>query len=80
MSIKRICLGFGFKPEESRHHFLLYLPARRDSGVTIFERFDWQDRAVRQTINICGKDKTKAELSREKWKLLEELEGCTDRV
>jgi len=72
MSVKRACLGFGFKPDESRHHILVCIPAKKDSNVIIYERFSWQDDAGDQTVNVYGEDKAKAEISKHKWKLLED--------
>jgi len=73
MSLKRACLGFGFKPTESRHHILVCIPAKKDGGVIIYERFSWQDEEVMQTIDLYGEDKAKAEISKHKWKLLEDI-------
>lgn len=72
MSEKPACLGFGFKPDESRHHILVCIPEKKDSSVVIYERFNWQDEKVLQTVNVYGEDKAKAEISKHKWKLLED--------
>ncbi len=71
MSDKRACLGFGFKPDESRHHILVCIPEKKDSSVIVYERFSWQDEE-KQTINVYGENKAKAEISKHKWKLLED--------
>ena len=71
MTDKRANLGFGFKPDESRHHILVCIPEKKDGGVIIYERFSWQEEGL-QTINVYGEDKAKAEISKHKWKLLEE--------
>lgn len=71
MSEKRVTLGFGFIPAESRHHFLVTIPPQQDASVVIYERFAWQDDADQQKLNPY-EDKPKAELSKHKWKLLEE--------
>ena len=71
MTGKLVCLGFGFKPDESRHHFLVCIPEKKDSSVMIYERFSWQDEERKQTLNVYGEDKAKAEISKHKWKLLE---------
>jgi len=70
MSVKRVCLGFGFRPDESRHHILVCIPEKRDSSVIIYERFGWQDEERKQTVNVYGEDKAKAEISKHKWNLL----------
>lgn len=71
MTDKRANFGFGFKPDESRHHILVCIPEKKDEGVIIYERFSWQEEG-QQTINVYGEDKAKAEISKHKWKLLEE--------
>ncbi|MDD3040646.1 DUF3780 domain-containing protein [Bacteroides sp.] len=71
MSEKRLALGFGFIPAESRHHFLVCIPDKKDANVVIYERFSWQDDESQQVINTY-EDKPKAETSKHKWKLLEE--------
>lgn len=92
MSAKRAVFGFGFQPEESRHHILVCIPEKKDSSVIIYERFDWpalprltdgqaaggQDELVLQAVKVYGPaccrqgDKAKAEISKHKWKLLED--------
>lgn len=72
MSEMRAYLGFGFKPDESRHHILVCIPEKKDGSVMIYERFNWQDENEKQTINLYGEDKPKAEISKHKWKLLED--------
>ena len=72
MSEKLRTLGFGFRPEESLHHFLVCISAKADSNVMIYERFAWQNVVSQQKINIY-EDKAKAEISRHKWKLLEDV-------
>lgn len=71
MSEKRVALGFGFIPAESRHHFLVCIPSKKDGNVVIYERFAWQDDEMPQKVNTY-EDKAKAEISKHKWKLLEE--------
>ena len=72
MSIKRASLGFGFKPNERLHHILVCIPEKKDGSVIIYERFNWQDEVEKQTINEYGEDTAKAEISKHKWKLLED--------
>lgn len=72
MSDKQACLGFGFKPNESLHHILVCIPEKKDSNVIIYERLSWQDEEGKQTINVYGEDQAKAEISKHKWKLLED--------
>jgi len=69
---KQMILGFGFSPDESLHHFLVTIPVKEDSMVTVYERFSWQSGARKQKINVYDDDKPKAEISKHKWKLLVE--------
>ncbi|MDD2216605.1 MAG: DUF3780 domain-containing protein, partial [Eubacteriales bacterium] len=48
------------------------IPRKQDASVIIYERFTWQDEAEKQTINKYGEDKAKAEISKHKWKMLED--------
>ncbi len=73
MSDKIKVIGFGFRPEESRHHFLVALPVKKDALVFIFERFSWQDEVDKQIINEFDEDKAKAALSRHKWDLIKDV-------
>lgn len=41
MARRRQCLGFGFVPEESPHHFVVVIDAHPDGPVAIEERFAW---------------------------------------
>jgi len=71
MSEKRPVFGFGFNPDESRHHYMVCIPNRKESAVVIYERFTWQEGSDPQKLTEY-KDRAKAEISRHKWKLLEE--------
>ncbi|GAV24833.1 hypothetical protein ciss_07660 [Carboxydothermus islandicus] len=71
MTKKVEIFGFGFNPKESQHHFLVIIPKGKDEKVIIFERFIWQDGVEKQQIDYSI-DKPKVELSKHKWKLIEE--------
>lgn len=71
MNMKRVAVGFGFIPAESRHHFLVCIPDKNEGNVVIYERFAWQDEESLQMLNLY-EDKEKAEISKHKWKLIEE--------
>lgn len=71
MSVKQACLGFGFKPNESRHHFLVYISQKKGTRVMVYERFSWQDEKKKQTLNL-HEDKAKSEISKHKWELLKD--------
>lgn len=73
MNEKREVLGFGFSPEDNLHHFIVCIPTKNDASVMIYERFDWQKNAVKQNLNeLDGRTKAKAQLSKHKWKMLED--------
>jgi hypothetical protein len=40
---KPVCLGFGFCPEESAHHFLVTIPASNREDVLISEHMSWDE-------------------------------------
>lgn len=72
MSGKKKALGFGFIPNESEHHFLVIVPKGNKGNVTIYERFQWQEKSEEQTINVIY-DKPKVEFSKHKWNLISEM-------
>jgi hypothetical protein len=78
-------IGFGFDPNESKHHFLVIIPKNLNAKVLIYERFEWGD--PEDIEKLSGEfslfdppeqkidqrfDRLKCELSRVKWK---EIEG-----
>jgi hypothetical protein len=72
MSYKKQALGFGFIPEESQHHFLVKIPRNNNDLVVIYERFQWINHENNlQPIDFLN-DVPKVELSKHKWKLIEE--------
>ena len=36
-------LGFGFIPEETKHHFLVVIPRSSKQKIAVYERFIWDD-------------------------------------
>lgn len=80
------CIGFGFNPAESKHHFLIIIPKTASTKVLIFERFDWDIEEggknkipLKQTLceppeqRIDQRfDRLKCELSKKKWKEIED--------
>lgn len=77
-------IGFGFVPEESRHHFLIKIPKSDREKVLVYERFEWdtlpsegeQLDLMKENIDVIQKidlrfDKLKVQLSKNKWKQLE---------
>ena len=72
MSYKKQALGFGFIPEESQHHFLVKIPRGNNDMVVIYERFQWSiQENDEQPIDFIN-DVPKVELSKHKWKLIED--------
>ena len=78
-------IGFGFDPSESKHHFLILIPKTATSKVSIYERFEWgtledENAVVLSTLSLFDEpeqkidqrfDRLKCELSRAKWKEIE---------
>lgn len=78
-------IGFGFDPSESKHHFLILIPKTTTSKVAIYERFEWgtledENAVVLSTLSLFDEpeqkidqrfDRLKCELSRAKWKEIE---------
>lgn len=70
--MKNSYLDFGFNPQENKHHFVVTIPEKKESPVIIYEQFEWQARSEQQPVVLYNYDSAKAEISRHKWKLLEE--------
>lgn len=68
--IKEKCIGFGFSPSESQHHFLA-VRSEKQQRVLIYERFQWQADAKSQKIDVYV-DAPKSEISLHKWELIQE--------
>ena len=68
---KKKALGFGFIPEETKHHFLVVIPTKKNEPVKIYERFSWDDGELQKTdVNY---ENLKARISLEKWKQIEKI-------
>lgn len=68
MSRKK-ALGFGFMPEETKHHFLVVLPKGKDSYISVYERFEWDENLEKQPLNEDGR---KVSISKHKWQQIKE--------
>lgn len=67
-------LDFGFRPEESFHHFLVLIPKAKEQDVIIFEQFDYDEELTINALQhqVTGSDSTaKILLSSKKWGLIE---------
>lgn len=62
---KEQALGFGYIPEETKHHFLVRIPRSKSKEVVIYERFEWDNSEV-QGSGIEEKN-LKVVIKREKW-------------
>lgn len=71
MAEKKSALGFGFIPEETRHHFLVIIPKAKEGNIIIYERFNWQINNDVQKIDE-SRDMAKVQISKHKWKLIED--------
>lgn len=58
-------IGFGYIPEETKHHYLVRIPRGKDQKVMIYERFEW-DEGDTQTTDI-NYENTKVIIDRHKW-------------
>ena len=63
-------IGFGYIPEETKHHYLIRIPKSKESKIVIYERFEW-DREDIQTTDI-NYENTKVILDRHKWDLVKD--------
>ncbi len=66
---KQKALGFGFIPEETRHHFLVVTPKYNQGSVSVYERFDWNDNADKQAVEEARR---KVSIDKHKWQQLKE--------
>lgn len=62
-------VGFGYIPEETKHHYLIRIPRNKKSEVMVYERFEWDD-GENQSSDITFEN-TKVILDRHKWDLVE---------
>lgn len=68
---KRQAMGFGYIPEETKHHFLVRIPRNKNHDVTIYERFEWDDAEEQQTdINDSN---IKVMINRDKWDAVKDV-------
>ena len=67
---KKKAFGFGYIPEESKHHFLLATPKSPQQDVAVYERFVW-DESEEQTSGT-EYESLKVVLDRHKWNLIKE--------
>ena len=63
-------LGFGYIPEETKHHFLLRIPRSKEHKVLVYERFQWDDDEPQKSE--IDYENVKVELDRYKWDLVKD--------
>lgn len=68
---KRKALGFGYIPEESKHHFLLVIPRSKKEDIVVYERFEWDAGDEEQVSDVVDQN-LKVILSHHKWDLIKE--------
>jgi len=67
---KKHALGFGYIPDETKHHFLVITVPSPKNQILIYERFHWDD-AEKQTTDI-DESKLKVVIDKHKWDLVKE--------
>lgn len=68
---KHKALGFGYNPEETKHHFLVRIPRSKNQEIVVYERFVW-DSSANQSSEIAEIN-TKVILSYEKWEKVKDV-------
>ena len=63
-------LGFGFIPEETKHHFLVVIPRSSKQKIAVYERFTWDDSET-QTSDM-EYSSLKLTIDRHKWDLVKD--------
>lgn len=67
-------IDFGFRPEESLHHFLALIPKDKARDVIIFEKFDYDENITINALHhqVTGRgSNAKVILSSKKWNMIE---------
>lgn len=68
---KKKAIGFGYIPEESKHHFLLVIPRSKNEAITVYERFEWDNDEEVQVTDVVDQN-LKVVLSHQKWDLIKD--------
>lgn len=63
-------IGFGYDPQECAQHFLVVIPRKKDSSVSVYERFAWDDGEQKTGLPGDENMKQKIVLSRDKWNIV----------
>jgi Protein of unknown function (DUF3780) len=67
---KKKALGFGYFPEETKHHFMVLIPKSLNEPIAVYERFEW-DMEENQLTDVTEQN-LKVILDRHKWDLIKE--------
>jgi|SRR5690625_2743252 len=62
--------GFGYIPEEARHHYLVRVPRGHKQKVSVYERFEWDEKEPQETET--GYEQSKIFLDKHKWDLVKD--------
>ena len=63
-------IGFGYLPEETKHHFLVRIPKDKGQKVLVFERFIWDEKHLQESET--DEANIKVRLDRHKWNLVKD--------
>jgi len=63
-------LGFGYIPEETKHHFLVIIPKSPNQKIVVYERFNWDDSEFQQSD--IGYKSLKVSIDKHKWDLVKD--------
>lgn len=64
-------IGFGYLPDETKHHFLVRTPRSVNEDIKVYERFEW-DEKEEQTSEVVY-EHLKVSIDRHKWELVKEV-------
>ena len=68
---KSHAIGFGYIPEETKHHFLVRIPRSKSHDVAVFERFEWDDSETQKSY--MEEKNIKVIIRREKWDAVKDI-------
>lgn len=68
---KQQAIGFGYMPDETKHHFLVRIPRSKTSDVVVYERFEWDDSEEEKSDIV--EENIKVVISKEKWEAVKSI-------
>lgn len=63
-------LGFGYIPEETKHHYLVRISRSKEQKVSVYERFTWDEEGPQETE--LDYNNLKVRIDRHKWDLVKD--------